>query len=93
MPYLTLSAAPGCEFYRNGSWTDSKTAQTHLRNKYKYLLENDLINSAEDFIEKAATKSNRSDQPYEVRCKGGARVSSNQWLLDELAQLRTFFAR
>ena len=27
----------GCEFYRNGSWHDSKAAQAHLRDKYKYL--------------------------------------------------------
>ena len=27
----------GCEFYRNGTWHDSKAAQTHLRDKYKYL--------------------------------------------------------
>jgi hypothetical protein len=53
----------------------------HLRKKYKYLLENDLINSTEDFIEKAATKSNLSDQPYEVRGKAGARyqVTSGYW--------------
>ncbi len=25
----------GCEFYRNGSWHDSKAAQQHLRDKYK----------------------------------------------------------
>jgi hypothetical protein len=25
----------GCEFYRNGSWHDSKEAQMHLRDKYK----------------------------------------------------------
>jgi hypothetical protein len=25
----------GCEFYRNGSWYDSKRAEAHLRSKYK----------------------------------------------------------
>ena len=87
---LDLVGAAGCEFYRNGTWTNSKTAQAHLRKKYTYLLENDLINSTEDFIEKEATKSSISGQPYEVRCDDGVRKTSKQWLLDELAHLRTF---
>jgi hypothetical protein len=79
----------GCGFNRNGTWYDSKTAQTHLREKYKYLMAVNRINTTEDFIEKAATESNSSGQPYEVRCNGGARVTSNQWLREELARLRT----
>jgi Family of unknown function (DUF5329) len=79
-----------CEFYRNGTWNDSKTAQAHLRDKYKYLVTGNLINTTEDFIEKAATKSSFSGQPYEVRCNGGATVTSNQWLRNELARFRTF---
>jgi hypothetical protein len=80
----------GCKFYRNGAWTDSKTAQAHLRKKYIYLLENELINSTEDFIEKAATKSSLSGQPYEVKCDDGVRKTSKQWLVEELAHLRAF---
>lgn len=80
----------GCKFYRNGTWSDSKTAQAHLRTKYKYLVARNLINSTEDFIERAATESSISGQPYEVRCNGGATVTSSQWLRDELARFRTF---
>jgi hypothetical protein len=80
----------GCEFYRNGTWHDSKTAQAHLRDKYKYLMTRNLINTTEDFIDWAATESSFSGQPYEVRCNGGATVTSNQWLRDELARFRTF---
>jgi len=80
----------GCEFYRNGTWHDSKTAQMHLRDKYKYLVAGNLINTAEDFIERAATESSLSGQPYEVRCNGGAPVTSKQWLRDELVRFRTF---
>lgn len=80
----------GCEFYRNGTWHDSKTAQAHLRDKYKYLVARNLINTTEDFIEKAAMKNSFSGQPYEVRCNGDATVTSNQWLRDELARFRTF---
>ena len=79
----------GCEFYRNGTWNDSKTAQAHLRDKYKYLAARNLINTTEDFIERAATASSFSGQAYEVRCNGGATVKSKQWLRDELARFRT----
>ncbi len=80
----------GCEFYRNGTWHDSKVAQAHIRDKYKYLLARDLINTTEEFIERAATESSFSGQPYEVRCAGGATVASSQWLRDELARFRTY---
>jgi len=80
----------GCGFYRNGTWYDSKDAQAHLRDKYKYLVAGNLINTSEDFIERAATESSFSGQPYQVRCNGGVTVTSNKWLRDELARFRTF---
>ena len=80
----------GCDFYRNGTWHDSKAAQAHLRDKYKYLAARNLFNTTEDFIEMAATKSSFSGQPYKVRCNGGATVTSNQWLRDKLARFRTY---
>jgi len=80
----------GCEFYRNGTWHDSKAAQAHLRDKYKYLVARNLVNATEQFIERAATESSLSGQPYEVRCNGGAAVTSKQWLRDELARFRTY---
>lgn len=78
----------GCEFYRNGSWYDGPRAQAHLRVKYDYLAARNLVRSAEDFIDKAATKSSLSGQPYQIRCAGYAAVASNQWLRDALARYR-----
>lgn len=80
----------GCEFYRNGSWYDSRAAQAHLREKYNYLVTANLVSTAEDFIERAATESSLSGQAYGVRCHGGALMTSNRWLRDELARLRTY---
>src|ERR1035437_10199654 len=80
----------GCEFYRNGTWHDSKAAEAHLRDKYRYLVARNLINTTEDVIDRAATESSFSGQPYEVRCNGGATLTSNQWLRNELARVRTF---
>ncbi|BCB27225.1 hypothetical protein SKTS_21110 [Sulfurimicrobium lacus] len=80
----------GCEFYRNGTWRDSKAAQAHLRDKYKYLMARNLINTTEDFIERAATESSFTGQPYQVKCNGTAVIPSSQWLRNEIARFRMF---
>jgi hypothetical protein len=85
---LAHVGASGCEFYRNGSWYDGPRAQAHLRAKYDYLAARNLVRSAEDFIDKAATKSSLSGQPYQIRCAGYAAVASSQWLRDALARYR-----
>jgi len=82
----------GCEFFRNGSWYDGKKAAAHLRDKYQILATGDRIQTAEDFIEEAATKSSLSGQPYQVRCSGDKAVTTNQWLRDLLARYRTHTA-
>jgi hypothetical protein len=78
----------GCSFYRNGTWHGSKEAVAHLREKYDYLVARDLIATTEDFIERAASRSSFSGQPYQVKCGDGVAVASNRWLRDRLAQLR-----
>jgi len=78
----------GCEFQRNGTWHSSVAAQVHLRDKYRYLAARDLIDTTEQFIERAATQSSLTGQPYQVRCKGGPTITSKQWLTDELSHLR-----
>ncbi len=79
----------GCRFYRNGSWYDSKTARTHLRGKYDFLVARDRIESAEDFIEQAATKSSLSGEAYAIKCGGAPVVATNRWLLEVLARYRS----
>ncbi|WP_372528719.1 DUF5329 family protein, partial [Piscinibacter sp.] len=56
----------GCEFYRNGTWYNSQMAQSHLRDKYKFLVARNLVNTTEQFIERAATDSSLSGEPYQV---------------------------
>ncbi len=85
--YLDGSA---CDFNRNGTWHDAQTAQTHLRDKYQYLSARNKVNTTEDFIELAATQSSFSGRPYTVKCGNQASMSSNEWLLIELARFRTF---
>jgi hypothetical protein len=80
--------ASGCSFYRNGSWYDGARAKTHLRTKYDYLVARGLIGTAEDFINKAATKSSLSGQLYKIRCGTGPEVESSKWLRAVLARHR-----
>ncbi|HZH44384.1 MAG TPA: DUF5329 domain-containing protein [Lysobacter sp.] len=78
----------GCRFQRNGDWHDAKAAQEHLRRKYDYLRRRELVASAEQFIERAATRSSMSGKPYTVRCGGRAEEPSAQWLGRQLQALR-----
>jgi hypothetical protein len=78
----------GCEFKRNGSWNDAKAAQAHMRGKYDFLVRLGRIDTAKDFIDKAATGSSLSGQPYEIRCGDGVAVPSSIWLSDELTRYR-----
>jgi hypothetical protein len=85
---LQLVEQSGCEFYRNGSAYDARRAAAHLRDKYAALNASGKITTAEDFIEKVATKSSLTGRPYEVVCAGHARVTSAQWLRDALVRFR-----
>ena len=90
---LGLVGSSGCEFNRNGTWYDSKRAQEHLRFKYEYLATHARVLTAEEFIERAATKSSLSGQPYRLRCGGGKIVTSEAWLRAALARYRLTAAR
>ena len=85
---LSAVANSQCEFYRNGSWYGPTSAADHLATKYKYLAARDQVQSAEDFIEKAATRSSLSGRDYAIRCGAGAAVASSRWLLILLARYR-----
>jgi hypothetical protein len=78
----------GCAFKRNGTWNDARAAQAHAREKYDFLVTLGRIDTTRDFIEKAATSSSLTGEPYEVRCGTGATVSSNRWLGEELSRYR-----
>jgi hypothetical protein len=85
---LGLIEQSGCEFFRNGTWYDAQRAQAHLRAKYDMLSATDQIKSAEDFIEKAASNSSMSGQPYQIKCSGGAATTTRQWFSAALARYR-----
>lgn len=78
----------GCQFSRNGSWYSAGDAVSHLNKKYQYLLDKNLIATAEDFISKGATESSMSGKPYLVKCGDSAAVESAVWFKRELAAFR-----
>jgi hypothetical protein len=77
-----------CDFYRNGTWYDSKRARTHLQSKYEILAAKDRIKTAEEFIENAATRSSVSGLNYQVRCSSGKPGASADWLRAALERYR-----
>jgi hypothetical protein len=76
-----------CRFVRNGSEYAGPQARAHLEKKLEYLEEQERVNSAEDFIELAATQSSMSGRAYEVRCPAGIQPAS-LWLKTELQRQR-----
>ncbi len=78
----------GCLLYRNGSWYSASDARAHLEMKYRYLRDRGLVDTTEDFIDRAATASSMSGKPYQVQCDGGEPVPSAEWLTTELHRLR-----
>lgn len=78
----------GCEFYRNGVWFDGTRGQSHLRDKYRFLVGQDMIRETTDFIDRAATQSSFSSLSYKVRCTGGEPMESAHWLKAELNRYR-----
>lgn len=78
----------GCRFFRNGTWHEAREARAHLQRKYDYLAKRGLISSAEDFIDRAATRSSVSGNRYRVRCGAQDAVDGAAWLNDALARQR-----
>ncbi|WP_282266276.1 DUF5329 domain-containing protein [Stenotrophomonas sp. PS02298] len=79
----------GCRFQRNGSWYDAAAARGHLQRKYDYLLKRDMVDSSEQFIERAASRSSMSGKAYKVSCSGAQEQDASAWFLQQLRQLRT----
>jgi hypothetical protein len=86
LDYLETS---GCQFYRNGTWyNDMKAARDHAEQKYRYFAGKGRIQSTEDFIKWAVSKSELSGKPYLVKCGNGPEEPTAQWLTDELDRYR-----
>ncbi len=85
--FATLEAS-NCQFNRNGTWHSAKEASAHLANKYKYLQDRDLVQTAEKFIERAATESSLSGKAYQIKCADGVVQPSAPWFQAILLKYR-----
>jgi hypothetical protein len=83
-----VAHAAECRFERNGSWHDMGEARSHLAMKYEFLASRGKADTAEDFIENAATRSSITGKNYLVECRGGPAIPSAEWLRAELARYR-----
>lgn len=77
-----------CSFQRNGQWHDAAKARSHLERKLRYLEKRATMQSAEQFIELAATRSSMSGEAYRVRCADHPDQESAQWFLEQLPSIR-----
>jgi len=81
--------ASACEFNRNGTWYPAAAASSHLSRKLGYLELRGSVQSAEQFIDVAASTSSLSGRPYLVRCGNDSPVESAAWLRAQLQLLRS----
>ncbi len=72
-------------FIRNGSRYQGKRAEVHLR--WKFLRSREQIKTAEDFIQRVATRSKISGEVYEVILPDKTRHPLREFLSEELRLL------
>lgn len=77
----------GCQFQRNGSWYGAAEARAHLQRKYDYLLKKDRVDTAEQFIQRAASESSVTGRAYRVKCQDREQDAS-AWFGGQLQKLR-----
>lgn len=82
---LEFVGTSGCTFVRNGDQHDAADAADHLRLKYDRGRRH--VDSAEQFIDRLATESSWTGDPYTVTCAGKTQTSA-QWLHSALAEYR-----
>lgn len=80
--------ASGCQFARNGTWYSGGEARDHLLRKLEYIEGRSTVQSTEQFIDLAASKSSSSGKPYQVRCASESPMESRLWLTRQLSDMR-----
>ncbi len=78
-------AQSNCTYIRNGDEHDSADAADHLRLKYRRGKR--YVDTAEHFIDRLASESSWSGDPYQMRCDG-VTEPSGEWLHRTLRRYR-----
>lgn len=83
---LSYVAESPCVFVRNGTRHGGPEAADHLRGKYEYARA--YVSSAEQFIDRIASRSSWTGSPYSVECVANEQISSTEWLRGALQRFR-----
>lgn len=82
---LAEVAESGCVFIRNGDEHDADAARDHLAMKRRRGRRH--FDTADEFIEKIASRSSFSGKPYHIRCDGDQKTAK-LWFEDALSAYR-----
>ena len=74
----------GSRFVRNGQEHEARAAADHLRKKLAKA--GDRVKTAEEFVEKCASHSYLTKQPYQIRLPNGKTTEAGPFLLKKLGQ-------
>jgi hypothetical protein len=80
-----VEAMEGAVFVRNGTDHDARTAGRFLRGKWDDRATE--VKTARDFIDKIASVSSKTREPYLIRLKDGTEVKSGAYLAGELERI------
>jgi len=80
-----VEARKDMKFIRNGTEYDCADAAKFLRGKLEAMGKE--VTSARDFIERIASRSSMSGEPYHVKFADGKTMLANQFLTEELKRL------
>ncbi|NNM00457.1 MAG: DUF5329 family protein [Gammaproteobacteria bacterium] len=83
---ISKVGASACLFERNGSQYAATSAADHLRLKYRRGRR--YIASAEEFIDRLASRSSLSGKAYLIICPGSGEHTVNRWLHRALEEQR-----
>lgn len=81
-----VSTMRAMTFMRNGKPHDAAEAAKHMRAKFDHF--KDEIVTAEDFIDRCASRSEVTGRPYQVRLENGTLQDANAFLNAELRAMR-----
>lgn len=79
-----IEAQKAAKFWRNGSPYTPKEAAKHLRMKWEKA--GKAIKTAQDFIEKIASKSSMSGKAYEIELSDGTKMETKVFLVKKLSE-------
>jgi hypothetical protein len=83
---LRVSRMTTMTFMRNGKAHEAAEAAKHMQAKFDHF--KDEIATAEDFIDRCASRSEMTGKPYKVKMPNGTQRDANEFLNAELRVLR-----